>query len=351
VPADAWDWSKVPDHLRMTYRVEDDEGRTLGEGKDLAALQRQLAPSVRDTIADVARDLERAGLTSWSVGEIPRSVQSRRGDLVVRGYPALVDEGPSVGLRVLATTAEQQRAMAAGVRRLLLLSAPSPVKALVPRLDNRTKLALAGAPHGGATALMDDCVAAAVDALVAEAGGVPWDAVAYDRVQAHVRSALTERFGRVVRDTAGVLEVAAELRARLGRPVPAAVRPAVDEVRAQLDALVRPGFVAATGADRLPDLLRWLRAAGVRLDRALTDPARDAALAARVRTVAAEVATALAGLPPAARDGAAARRVRRLVEELRVSLWAQTLGTAEPVSEQRIYRALDELEEGSSRVR
>ena len=49
-----WDLSRVPDHLRMTFRIEDDDGRVVGEGKDLDALRRTLAPQAEREVAEAA---------------------------------------------------------------------------------------------------------------------------------------------------------------------------------------------------------------------------------------------------------------------------------------------------------
>jgi ATP-dependent helicase HrpA len=133
------------------------------------------------------------------------------------------------------------------------------------------------------------------------------------------------------------------LTTRLAEPVPAPLRPAVDDLTAQVRALVGPGFVTATGRRRLPDLRRYLAAANHRLDRLAGDVARDGARMARVHAVQAELDAFVAGLPPGRRESDEVRQLRWMVEELRVSLFAQSLGTPYPISEQRIYRAMDQL--------
>ena len=149
VPLGSWDWARVPPHLRMTVRVLDDAGVPVAQGKDIEALQRQLRPKVRAVISQVAHDVERRGLTAWPDGELPRKVERRHGEHVVEGWPALTDDGASVSVRLYDTEEAQGQAMAIGQRRLLLLSIPSPSKALVGRLSNSTKLALNRNPHGG----------------------------------------------------------------------------------------------------------------------------------------------------------------------------------------------------------
>src|SRR5690606_8931922 len=120
-----FDLSRVPPHLLVRFRVEDEEGREVAAGRDLAQLQRRLRGRVRRAVAAAAPDLERQGLRSWEVGDLPRTVEVEAGGRRVRGYPALIDEGETVGVRVLTSPEDQERAMWTGTRRLLLLAAPA----------------------------------------------------------------------------------------------------------------------------------------------------------------------------------------------------------------------------------
>ena len=79
--------------------------------------------------------------------------------------PSLVDARTAVDITVFATATERDPAMAAGTRRLLRLSVPSPVKAVEKGLDPRTRLVLGANPDGSLAALLDDCADAAVDVL------------------------------------------------------------------------------------------------------------------------------------------------------------------------------------------
>jgi ATP-dependent helicase HrpA len=98
--------------------------------------------------------------------ELPTSVERTVDGRAVRGYPAFVDAGGAVGLRVFTTATQQQEAMGPGIRRLLRLSIPSSVKTVQRQLDPRTRLQLSTNPDGSLAALLDDCADAAVDVLV-----------------------------------------------------------------------------------------------------------------------------------------------------------------------------------------
>ena len=74
-------------------------------------------------------------MTTWDVGTLPRTVEVRRGDHLVTAYPALVDEGETVGVRVVPTEVEATRLTWRGARRLLVLVAGSPTKQVVKTLS------------------------------------------------------------------------------------------------------------------------------------------------------------------------------------------------------------------------
>ncbi|MGC5284251.1 ATP-dependent RNA helicase HrpA [Actinomadura citrea] len=343
VAREAWDPSRLPAHLRITFRVVDAAGRSLGEGTDLDELKRRLAGKVRGTLSKAASTIERSGLTAWTLGELPRTYERNQAGYDVKAYPALTDEGDTVAVRMYETEAEQRRAMWLGTRRLILLNAPSPVKLIQGRLTNQGKLALSHNPHGSVAALFDDCVTAAADRLIAEAGGPAWDEdgyrALYDRVRADLHDATAQIVGLVER----ILAEAHEIDRRLRGTASLTLVPALTDVRGHLGTLVRPGFVTATGWARLPDLPRYLRALQVRLDKLPENPGRDRMLAHQVEVLTQEYDQTLRRLHPARREEEPARQIRWMLEELRVSLFAQQLGTRFPVSDKRIRKAMAQL--------
>ncbi len=128
VPIDAFDLDKLPSHLRVTFAVESADGTEVARGKDLETLQQQLAAPARQAVAEAVADgLERTGLHTWpdDLDELPRAVERVSGGHTVRGFPAFVDAGRAVDVRVFATNAEQDAAMGPGIRRLLRLAVPS----------------------------------------------------------------------------------------------------------------------------------------------------------------------------------------------------------------------------------
>jgi ATP-dependent helicase HrpA len=340
VPMEAWRPEEVPPHLRVTFRVQDDDGRVLGTDKDLDALRRRLRPRTRSRLSRAARALERTGLHDWPDETLPREFHDSSDGHEVVGFPALVDRGDSVDVRVLETAQAQEQAMWEGTRRLLLLQLPSPLGWVRGKLGNQAKLALSHNPHGGVPALLDDCLACAVDALVARSGGPVWDGPAFAALRDEARADLHDTTLEVVGLVQRVLALAYGLRQRLEGTTAPALRPAVDDVRAQLDGLVHPGFVTATGRERLPELVRYLRAVEHRLDRLPGNVARDLQHTDEIQALEDALDERLAALPDDAGVPPSLQEVRWMIEELRVGVFAQQLGTRHPVSAKRVRRAL-----------
>jgi ATP-dependent helicase HrpA len=340
VPPGSWRWDRVPPHLRMRYLVEDEAGRELAAGKDLRTLQEQLAERAEAGLAVAASTFEQDGLRSWTIGTLPRQVDVTWAGFRRRAYPALVDRGESVAVRVLASPAEQDREMWAGTRRLLLLSLPNPTRAAERRLSNDTQLALARSPYRKVSDLFDDCVECAVDQLLADLGGPVWNEAAFNALRTGVSHALTESVVYVVTVVAGILAIANGIEMRLSGLRAPSLAPSLTDIERQLHRLVRPGFIAATGVARLPDLMRYLEGIERRLDKLPTGADRDFDNLRRVQRLERRYGELLGALGPAAADQDV-EAIGWMIEELRISYFAQGLGTAQPVSEKRILREID----------
>ncbi|MDI1453696.1 ATP-dependent RNA helicase HrpA [Streptomyces sp. ATE26] len=353
VPFDAedFDWSKVPDHLRITFRIVDERRRTLAEDKDLEALRLSLKPKARKALSQAAaatasrqggESLERTGLTDWTIGALTRVFETRRAGQPVKAYPALVDDGDTVSVRLFDTEAEQAEAMWRGTRRLILRNIPvNPAKFASDRLTNAQKLALSANPHGSVQALFDDCAMAAADKLIGDFGGPVWDEESYRKLFDKVRAEIVDTTVRAVGQVQQVLAAWQACERRLKAVRSPALLANLTDVRKQLDALVKPGFVTWAGTGRLPDLMRYLVAADRRLQQMPTGVQRDTTRMEKVHEMQDEYAWLLEQLPQGRPVPQQVLDIRWMIEELRVSYFAHALGTAYPVSDKRIVKAID----------
>ncbi|MFJ9816129.1 ATP-dependent RNA helicase HrpA [Streptomyces sp. NPDC101151] len=349
--ADDFDWARVPDHLKITFRIVDERRRKLAEDKDLEALKLQLKPRARKALSQAAaatasrqggESLERAGLTDWTIGALTRVFETRRAGQPVKAYPALVDDGDTVSVRLFDTEAEQAEAMWKGTRRLILRNIPvNPAKFASEKLTNAQKLALSANPHGSIQALFDDCAMAAADKLIADFGGPVWDEESYRKLYDKVRAEIVDATVRTVGQVQQVLAAWQACERRLKATRSPALLANLTDVRGQLDALVKPGFVTWAGIRRLPDLMRYLVAADRRLQQMPTGVQRDTTRMQKVHEMQDEYAWLLEQLPKGRPVPQQVLDIRWMLEELRVSYFAHALGTAYPISDKRIVKAID----------
>ncbi|MGI6879368.1 ATP-dependent RNA helicase HrpA [Microbacterium sp. gxy059] len=357
-PAD-FDMERVPAHLRMSFRAVDHRGRAVASGRDLAALQERLSDRARAQVArqiDRSRSaepqgpdrvaaqaarprLEQQGLVDWSFGDLPEAIDTRVAGGVVRGYPALVDEGSSVAVRVETTAEQAARETRAGLRRLLLLTVPSPVSYIQEHLTAQEKLALAASPYPSPKAVIEDCRAAVADQAIADAAPVR-DRAAFDALRERVRAVSVDGVFDAVSLTAKILAAARSVERALKAANSIALLGPLGDARQQLDGLVHPGFVLATGLDRLRHLPRYLEGIRLRLEALPDNPGRDRAWMTEFERAATAFSDAGGRIPLPLDAPAPLVRARWLLEELRVGLFAQRLGTAETVSVQRVAKAL-----------
>ena len=390
VEPEAFNWDAVPEHLKMGFQVRNARNKILGEGKDLRALQQQLHKEIRSALADSLGASDEAmakmvalaqggssnasgparpgsakgaknpakgtqseagasggvrevtGLTEFPAdmfpdGAIPRKVQRIIATQAVNGYPALVDEETSVGLRIFPTEAEQLHAQRRGIIRLLQLQVPSPVRYVSEHLSHKEKIVFTQNPHGSIDELIRDCTVAALDHLVPH---TPiFTHAEYSELYEHVRAELIETVFDVTKLVAEILSEATALKKAIKKATSLTTMHAVSDVKAQMENLVYPGFVAQTGYDQLVHLPRYLKAAQVRLTKLGPNLHRDNQLMLTVQDLEDSYDNAVKSLPAGTIVPDALRRVNWMIEELRVSFFAQELGTAYTVSEKRIAKA------------
>jgi ATP-dependent helicase HrpA len=353
VPEDAWDEDALPEFLRLRFRLVDDDGRTVATGRDLGELRREYG-----TNAGVARQvlpgtgIEREGLKEWDFGTLPETVELSRGGIRLHGYPALVDGGDSVAVRVLDSAEAAARAHRAGLRRLVMLSVGRELRALRRSLTDLHGLRLwyARAADGPApppveppAALEDELVALIVDRAFLGDREPVRGVQAFEACLANGRERLAPVAGETLALATEILRRNHEVRSSLAGRIPAAWLPSVQDVRAHVGRLVYRGFLLDVPWERLLHYPRYLGAIARRVERLSHGALRDRD---RLAEIAPLEGMWLARDEQARRAGRVDGRleeIRWLLEELRVSLFAQDLKTAVPVSVQRIERRWREL--------
>jgi ATP-dependent helicase HrpA len=341
VAAADFDLERIPERLRMTFAVVDDHGEVIGRDKSLSALQESLKPIARQSIARVSErrkdSLERAGITTWDFDSLERIRDTKHGGHTIRAYPALVDEGSSAAIRLMSTAGDQAAAHPAGIRRLLLNAIPSPTSYVNEHLTTSEKLTLAQSPYRTTAALFDDCIVAVIDSVIDDSQ--IWTREEFETARDAVSTAMIDSLFETVALVSRVVALTQQVDKTIRAVTAMAFIAPPSDARAQLDALVYPGFVGATGLQQLKRVPVYLDGILHRFSKLSENPGRDRVWMTEIERATARYREAGGDLPCTS-ENARLERARWMLEEFRLSLFAQHLGTAEPVSLQRISKVL-----------
>jgi ATP-dependent helicase HrpA len=316
--------------------VVDEHGRQLGMGRNLAQLRAALGREAGEQFTAVAGpDAALKGLTEWSFGPLEEMMELRRGSQTLVGYPALVDRGDAVDLEVFDSHEKARVLHRAGLRRLFLLQLKEQARYVEKSLPSLQGMALQFAGLGDANELKSQLVAAAFErACMAEP--LPRTVEAFTRRRDEARSRIALIAQELARLVSAILAEHQVLQKKL--QAAKAFPEAAQDIGTQLARLMPKDFVLATPWERLQHFPRYLKAAGLRLDKLRADPVRDA--------------RAMSELGPLEvqwmREDARQRRTGALdpqleqfgwlLQELRVQLFAQELKTPVPVSVKRLQK-------------
>ena len=282
--------------------------------------------------------------TTWTFGELPEllELESPEGEVIV-GFPALVDRGDAVELKVFDEPALAARSHHEGVRRLFMLAVAEPIRFFEREVkkNNRLELLFTTLPgnQAGAGSLAEQVVAAAIDrSFLVE--GLPSDGDAFATRLAQGRPRFTLTAQELLRAVQAILEEHAGVRRKL-----AATRDQPDaaaDIDRQLQELFAPGFICSTPFENLASFPRYLKAIVMRLEKLREQPQRDRALMAEMQPLLARWQRRQRALKGTADEGF--ESFPWLLQELRVSLFAQALRTPMPVSVKRLGKMLDQKE-------
>ena len=342
IPRDAWQEEALDPFYRMNLRVHDADGEIVAEGRDMAAIRRELSSRVKTEVQRAApADYARSGITRWDIGVLPEVVRVSGKAVDVPGYPALRDGGETVATETFSDVTQALAVHRAGVRRLLLIECARTATWLRRNLLKDARIGLQWGPEFDRAELVEDLLLAAVE------GCLPSDDVALPRdPQSH--AALLARCEREITPRASALEsllmrIATQrhaLRRHWAVLDGHAFESSRRDVERQLDGLFVSGFLHRTPARWLERFPVYLEALTVRLEKLPLRLARDLEAVRELDALNARLEKVLERDPGATAHLA---EYRWMLEEYRISLFAQHLGTLVAVSAKRLERLWEVL--------
>ena len=346
VPVSAFQWDNLPEYYRMNFQVVDPQGKMLGTGRDLARLQSELSELSESVFTALpAHDIEREHVTQWDFGDLPQVIELQQQGVTIRAWPALVDEGESVAIRLFNDERQARQQMQQGLRRLFRLTATQQTKYLSKNLPHLEKMLLHYSSIGDRASLVRDLENAIIDsALFYESSDIRSERQFHTCSETACRN-LMQVANDICNMVNDILNEHHQLAKRLQGNMPLAWFDASKDIRQQLACLVYPGFISATSQRWLAQLPRYLKAINVRLEKLQRAPAVDKQRQRELQAHWNHVFQKI-GDEPGMALGMEWETYRWMVEEMRVSLFAQELKTSMPVSIKKLdeqYRLLKKL--------
>ncbi|MCP3666585.1 MAG: ATP-dependent RNA helicase HrpA [Gammaproteobacteria bacterium] len=348
IPEDAWPEASLPNHLRMNYQVVNEKGKIVDSGRDLQQLkQRHRGKQASQPVPLQEPGLEQRGLIDWPVGELAESIELNRGGIKLRGFPALVDEGESVALKVLDSRSNAEREHRAGVRRLIMLKLAKDMRYLKRNLNGLEKFRLqyAKVPKppkdlrgGKLPGLEQELVALILDhTFLKDAPEIRDETAFIERLEERKGELMTEA-GQVMKRVQQIFDRYQKLRKALAGSTQINWMDSLADMNEQLDSLVYRGFLLQVPYEQLRHYPRYLQALEKRLEKLTHAASRDRQALRQMAPLYREWQKRESRYRQEGRVDERIDALRWMFEELRVSLFAQELKTAYPVSLKRIEK-------------
>lgn len=341
-----WQLDQIPDYLKMSFSIVDNN-KEIAFGKDLDKLKEQLKTQVQQALSSLTEkksiSLEQDNITDWNFGTLPHIYEAKQKNYVVKAYPTIIDNQNSVSIKLVDSKQEQQRLTKLGLRRLLILNIPSPIKYLHEKLPNKSKLGLYFNSFGTVLSLIDDCIACAVDYLIEKNNQTIENQEQYYELLNYTKAHINETVVDIAKQVESILTLHFNINKKLKGRVDLSLAFALSDIKQQINNLIYKGFVAKSGYHRLNDIHRYLLAIEKRIEKLLQNASKDRQAMNTVEEVKNLYENWLKSLTENQRLQAQVVNIRWMIEELRVNLFAQQLGTPYPISAKRIKQQIDQV--------
>ncbi|WP_353620085.1 ATP-dependent RNA helicase HrpA [Thalassotalea sp. G20_0] len=341
-----WNRDNLEAHLLMNIRVVNEDGDVIGQGRDLHQLRQQFSDHVQDTIRKLAKShLEQEGLLDWTCGELPHEITRKAGGLVLKSYPALVDQRDSVAVQLFESPAMADFENRKGLTRLLRIRLSTQLKFALSKMARLKETSLLATNLMNQNLLEDD-----VQSLIISGVYLNKDSE-LPRNRELFMALLEQRKGDIVPFAEKIdpilneiFRIAQGISRQLKGKISFDRALALADIKQHMQRLLQPGFMTSAGMEWLRHYPRYFKAIEVRLEKLPAQVNRDRAWT--------EELTALQQKYDKRREAHYQHKVIDpnlqqfywMIEEYRVSLFAQQLGTRFPVSDKRLRKLWEEVE-------
>ena len=355
----------LPVHLSMNFRLVDEHGRQLELDRNLVKLRAEFGGIARDAFQALAQagditakvessqsdgakptiEISQGGYRSWDFGELPETLEIKKGNKLLFGYPALVDRGESCDLEVFDDLQEAQKIHHQGLRKLFAIANKDTLKSLQKQLPGIRELGLLFINIGSVDDLIEQILNLAIErAFMSET--LPTNANQFNERLQSGKPRLALIAQEIAKHALNALQANIDVQKKMAQAKASSANAHAD-IQSQLQGLIFPKFVSDIPYAQLVHLPRYLKAIQMRIDKLRSNPSRDAQCQKDWESVARPWQKLLQGSKGSASYVMAEHQglqdFRWQLEELRVALFAQELKTPSPMSLKRLEKVLASL--------
>lgn len=347
VPLDSWQPELLDDYYKMNYRIIDEHGQQMGQGRNLEKILNSFKDQVSQSIQQQTKKRFQAeNITRWDFGELPKQHQFEQAGVSVTSYPALVDCKDSVAIELKDFPEQAASSSRRGLVRLYMLQLPQQLKYLRKDLlkGNTISLQLAGISQQRDDWLEDLLFAVFSRVFIGDLE-LPGTEQEFQQRLTAGKSLLVEEANKAAALLAEIAGYYTAVRKQLKKANELAWAFAIADIQQQLALLFKPGFIADTPWQHLQQYPRYLQAIAQRLEKLRGHFQRDKTLSVGLNELAEPLYREWQDNTEAAARSQLLLAFRWALEEYRVSLFAQQLGTTQPVSEKRLRQQWQQVKE------
>jgi len=339
IPLSEWQGEKLEAYLNLNIEVISDQGKVIGTGKALDALQHQFADQVDASFAKFGTKAhEEKGLTCWPEQDVPEQQTLTQAGIKVTAFPALVSHGETVSVKMFDDRATALETHRKGVIALLRISLSKEMKYLQKNLPKVRESLLIFAPIGKKELLLDDLLNAVLDKVFLDGQDLPRTKEEFEQTLLKNKPQLVSLANEMAIQLHQVLSSYQKVAKQMKGSIPLPWTRVYGDLKQQLGQLIYPGFIGDTPLFWFGQLPRYFKGIEVRLDRFQNHLNKENALVTQCEQLWKNYAQQKKAHDDKNVYDPELLKYRWLMEEYRVSIFAQNVGTLEPVSEKRLQK-------------
>lgn len=360
LPEKIWDEINIPEHLQMSFKVIDRDGKTIHSGRDLSTLldksYKSSTPSKgtfnieknsRVSNGEQRHKVERQNLQQWDFGDIPTSVTVRRHGIEMTLYPALTKpsvDSSRVDLTLVETAELASTTNQHGITTLFLNQYKTQLSSLIAPPFETQSICLQALKLGRCKSIINQLLTISVTESMQKSSSYNHTHLqqqSFEQSALDALNTLPQTLKKNRNLIADIVKLYHQISNQLKGNIPPSQLLTYSKIKSHLDTLVYPNFITNTPLEWLTHLPRYLKGVERRIDKLSNSPDKDRVWAQQLSLLWDRIEDSLNYEEHNSCDKFI--EYRWMLEEYRISLFAQELGTVKPVSVERLNKLWRQL--------